>query len=851
MNLRALSAGASMVAVVVAGVALSAATHTIDPGPRLTIDDLQVTGDPAWIHGEQDGQPTVRFTVHNQGSTDVPGYAIEYHWVGDDGETTWLRGTKQNSTDVAGRLRADDSRDHEQAWDLLPHHRGEGTVRVTVTVDPPQGDDPGTQESIGLFVPVHHVAVNVPGEDQTIRPHETRFFRASMTNHGNQEEILRLEIEERRVEPEEVGSDLEEYLQHVDLVVPPGATRNSTLFVDYGFFGEDIPFSVTYDLQVETGYGRILNTTTPDLLGVAGTVPPESPFRLERTDASPLVVPSDGNLTRAFRLTNTGTSDDTYRVTALPATDWEAAADLPGADPPPGEGVRAALEAGLSMQFDLTVRAPEGALQGTPADVILRVVSDRRPTEPVDHAWSFRVQGPAVRIEPTEGWDATTYRGDPAHLMVSVHNDGDRATPEQAEVRLHADSATDPVANATVPSIRPGGTAEVVLDAGNHSVAGPVHLVADWASVPADIHVEALERELFIRDPSVILTPPAPLLGMPGETVGYRAGTHAFVVRNTGDSEETFLARVTTDGGEARLVSDAWFLLAPGGQRIIPIDHHLPDPAGTMVGVNASVHVSIEDRPDLNWTAGVVTGIVDVLPPTLEPGALPALWTTGEALNLTVSVVDDSAVHAVQVDHTDPSGARTVHAMRPDAGGAGPWTHEVVLSLAGNHSFVFIAQDAHGNEASSVTSVVGARPFPPPVVELLALSDGDKVHPSNAFDVRVQDGLPIARVTARALNDTGGTVWERDLEVSDGTARFDFAGTPLGDVTVVVEAVNAAGGHSNQTVSVSVVPRTAAQPDGLDGDGGKTLPVSVVLPALSVALGGVIARRWRTGGGRP
>lgn len=814
--------------------------------PDVAILGLHVTGDPQWIHGEAVGEPTVHFTVRNRGTTPIPGYTIEYLWV-QDGRAEWLRGSQQSSTDPGpwgdpprSDLGSGQSRQHSQSWSLQDDQRGDGAVRIRVTVGTQTSGNPGAQATVSLSVPVHEVELSVPGQGQTIRPLETRFLRVHVANHGNVPETVTLE---RTAHADPAGrlADLSDHLQYEALIVPPGGAVVSPLFIDYRFSGDHSPFTAWYTLRAATAYGRTLEATTPVLSSGQGDLPEASTFRLERVDSTAptasTTVPADAAATVEYRITNTGASADTYRVTALPATGWSADLVLPGATPPSGGGLRAALEPGGSLDFQLQVQAPADAAPGTPADVTLRVTSDRRPTQPADASWPFRVGGPAPRVEPAGDWDAPVYVGDDVRVAVRLHNDGDEATTVGTlRLRILPAPGAQPILAATVeaPAVLPGRSAVVEMDAGTYREPGPAHLLVHWSG--AEVHAQGLERERFLREAAASLTPPAALAGAPGELVGYRAGDHVLLVRNAGNAEETFRASVLS--GDAVLVSDPVFTLAPGQQRSLSLDHRVPLPAGGLDEVEATFQVTVADRPDLAWSAAVTTRVEDVNAPALRPVHVPALWNLGVPLEVEVVAEDDSAVSSVRLHHTGPAGAVTVHDLA-DAGSS-RWVH-TLLPAAGNHTLALTARDAHGNEATLAAVPLEVRPVPPPAVRVLGAGDGARLRPDATLQVHVEDDLPIHSVRVEARDARDRVLWQRDLVPDADPIGFDLRDTPPGVVTLVVEVTNSAGSSRNQSLAVTILDATPPRPD-VDMS-GNAAPAPALWAVLAAVLTGARARR--------
>lgn len=821
----------------------SATTQTTNP---FRIEGLHVDGDPRWVDGEPQGQPAVHFTLRNSGST-ATAYVIEYHWV-RSGQATWLRGTQEHSTD-GGTLAGDESRPFDQEWGLRPEHQGAGAVRVTVKAGATAGS--ATSDSWSLFVPVHDMDLAVEGDGGEIHPGETRFFRIHATNEGNLDQTILLD-RTGHAEPAGRLADLADLLQHGELVVPPGETRTTTLFLDYEFSGDANPFQAWYDVTVGTAYGRTLAAATPVLNATMGTLDDGSAVWFERTGDGPPYVPFAAPVEDLFHVENVGPSDDTYRIRTQAEPGWTVLVGLDGVAWAAEQ--RVALTSGQVEDFHLSVEPPAHAVRGTPADVTVRILSDR-PMDPVERTWTYRVHGPAVRVEADPHWEASPYLGDEAKAVVRLSNDGDEPTPDSGTLRLtwEAAGSTLNTSDVAIPVLGPAESVVVDVAAGNHSVAGVVTARVEWSEDEDDpVYAPSLTRDVFVRRAEAVVVPAAALHGAPGELVGYRNGQHAFVVRNDGNAEETFVAEAMAEAGSATVASDAVFQLAPGEQRTLAVDQRIPRPSGDLLEVDATLEIRVQARPDLNWSAGVTTAIEDDVPPMVEEPRLPGLWTSGQDLPLTLMADDDSEVSAVWVLHTDHEEIDAVHALAP-SNESGRWTVVLPGLHTGDHSFVFGAQDAHGNDVETSSDVVEVRPVPPPALEVTGPAEGAEVVANATFAVRVEDPLGVERVSASARNESNAIVWERAIVPDAGNYSFNLTGTPPGLVTVKVEAVNPAGSRSHQTLNLTVKapPAPAPSPEPTGGPAAvppeEVTPVPAVWPVVAVLVGLGLRRMhaWR------
>ncbi len=864
---------APLVAVVLLAAMLVSPTlsaQPTDPYPDLAVTGVKVLGEqtPQWIEGEAvPATVEVQATINNAGGSDAWGYRLDYYWVDGAGRSTYLNGNELSSFDVwdGGPLGPKQSRDHHPIeWVVQPDQRGLGSLRVVLT---PAGYDhhaDNNQIVRPVDVKVHDIDLSVPGPQQPLRdPSETRFLPVRVTNNGTVPEVVALSVAAETVQPADRSTDVMASLQYTSLIVQPGETKESTLFVDYLFSGDTGDFTARYDIEATTTYGRVVTASSPLFVSTGGQPTPDSLALVDRADALPLMVPQSGAVTRKFLVSNVGPHEDTYRVGPSTAPGWTATVGLEGLDD--AAFVRIALGPGDSTPVRMTLHAAEDAVRGTPTEAGIRVQSDRPtdpqqqqwPAEPVDRTWPFRVHGPAVRFDPAPGWDLQPYQGDPVRAAVVVHNDGDEPTPDASLLRLAVTGAQETTATRGAPAVPAGAQHGLeILAQVNHAGAGPVIFKIDWQGPGATpFHQEPLRVEGFVRVPLVTIAAAEGMEGMPGQTLQYRTGDHAFVVHNDGNAEETFTVAAHAEAGAVHVVIDPVFTLAPGDNRTVAFDHHLPIPSGSRTQVNVTLEVAIDGRPDLNWNATAATRIIDRASPVVTRPTLPAQWALGGTLPVRVNVTDDSAVATVDVVHVLPGGNAKTHAMTLDPDQTGAWLAELLLAAPGDHLFRFVAHDLHGNNASVEAGPVAVHVIPAPTLALEGPAEGETVSPGTTYRVNASDVRPVTRVNVTVRDAAGALIWAADLDLAQHAPAFNLTAIPNGPLTITLDAWNDAGATARvvRNVTMAGQPNPDVDPvtdSGVEpGDDGRftpSPPVAAVLMAL-VAL----AERIRRGGRSP
>lgn len=830
--------------------------------PNLVVTDLRILEQydtPEWIDGEvSPATVEVQATIHNNGGSPSMGYRIDYYWVDDDG-ADWLNGEPSNSFDISERVieEGDTYKQPPMQWDILPDQHGSGALRVVLQ---PSGHDRDSTDNTftnATHIAVHDIHVSFSEADRTLHnPADTRFVRVQVRNDGTVAETVGLAIAQETVQPAVRSGDIASSLQYDSLDVAPGETMESTLFVDYLFSGDHGQFTASFDIEA-TAYDRVLSATTPLFFNGEGAPPADAPVQLQRRDNDPLVVPESGAVTRGFSVTNVGDAPDTYRVQPVKDPAWTASVGLPGLDD--GPHVRIALEPGQTQAVRMTLQAPDDAAPGAPTEAGIRVQSDRPmdpdddpwPTDPVEAVWTYRVAGPAVRIEPAADWDLQPYRGDPVHASVVVHNDGTEPTPIPSNLRLVVSEGDDASATLAPPEVVERGASKAmqlnppVVFTGE----GLVVFTVDWLTPDTTIHQEPLQLEGFIHVPDATIHAADNLTAAPGETVGYRTGDHAFTVTNSGNAEETFAASANAAVGGVHLVSNPTFTLSPGQSRTVALDHHVPLPTGPLQAINVTLHVAISGRPDLNWTASTTTEILDENPPIIEPVALPVEWALEGTLPLNVTTTDETSIASVDVTHLGPDGRVDVHAMAAATVGD-HWLLGVKVDEVGDHAFSFKAWDIHGNNATLDAGTVRVHPIPPPALTLTGPVEATVVSPNSTFQVNVTDIRPIADVKVQFEVIANEPFWQSTLDLDQGIADFNASAAPNGPFAIIVEATNDAGAKTRvvRNVIMEGQPETSSTDDqGEARINDKDTPPPSITGILLALL--AMARRMRRRGG--
>lgn len=797
------------------------AAQAVDVYPDLAPTNIKVLGQtPQWIDGESSPAiAQVQATIRNHGGSDAWGYRLDYYWVDGNGTSTFLNGEELRSFDVwdGPPLGTKQNRDHPPIeWIVQPNQRGLGSLRVVMTPVGYDHEANNNQFARVVDVKVHDIDLTIPGPQQPLRdPAETRFLPVRVTNNGTVPEVVALTISAQTIQPAERSDDVRASLQHTSFSIQPGETLESTMFVDYLFSGDPGEFTARYDIQANTTYGRLITASSPQFIKTGGQPTPDSPTKVDRADALALSVPQFGAATRKFLVSNIGLHNDTYRIGPITTAGWNATVGLEGLED--AESVRIALGPGQSTLVRMTLHAANDAVPGTPAHAGIRVQSDRPtdplqqpwPSEPLDRTWPFRVHGPAVRFEPAPDWDLQPYQGDPVHAAIIVHNDGDVPTPN-GSLRLAVTGAQQTNATQSAPTV-PAGTNQLLAIRApiNHSGAGPVVFTIDWqhpASAP--FHHETLQVEGFVRVPNATIHAAGGLNGTPGQTLQYRIHDQAFVVRNDGNADETFVVAAHAEAGTVQIVNGLVFTLAPGDQHTVAVDHHIPRPSGTRTHANVTLEVSIDGRPDFNWNATTTTRIIDHAPPTVTGPTLPAEWALGSTFPVRLNLTDDSGVATVAAAHVLPDGSATTYAMTSDPDEAGVWLATFRLDVLGDHRFRFVAHDLHGNNASVEAGPVAVRTIPAPTLALQGPIEGETVSAGTTFFVNAIDVRPVNRVNVTVRNVTGTILWATDLDPQHPPA-FNLSAAPNGPLTITIEASNDAGATARVIRNVTL----QGQPD--------------------------------------
>lgn len=818
--------------------------------PDLEVEHVRIIGpDPMWTD-DQATDTRISVTVRNNGGApSVEGYTITYEWL-DGNQARPLNGERQNSIDIHPALgesillETGKNRTHEIDWNLQPDQRGDVPIRVTIQPLGANGRTNNDEAVHNVFVPDRHVILE-PLDSETnmpIRAHETQFVRIPVTNLGNEDQIVGINVtandegETEKLVATLIPSDA----AMTGLLVSAGETVTATLFVNYNFLGEKDPdFSISYDIDVDTGYGSSVQDTTPTFTYSDDDMTAGSPATMEYLGPVPLMADPGGDVDALLRITNTGNGSDTYSVSALfQQAGWDAAVDLP----------KIGLDAGETQIIKAKASAPsqENAVLGSHATMTASFLSDRDAVLQIPSTHlpvPLRLHGPSITVTPGDGWPEEPYAGEPEIYPVLISNDGDEETLPNGTVTL---TITDPdgtttqivqVVNDTIaPGLRGQKTLTFDLNETFPDQGGILRATAEWTSAQdRSIATKDLATEMLLHDPDIAIDPPTPLAGMAGEMVGYRTSGHVFLVHNNGDAPETLRISIQASAGNVNLALDNdTILIGPGDARSIPFDHHLPESVGNMTDDMVTLQANIVGRDALTWDAQVATSILDSVPPTItSAGTWPSEWTLGTDLPIRVNVTDDSTIQEVNVTHTDPSGQQSNHTMSPV--GSDQWGLSLPLDVIGNHTFTIHAEDIYGNTADLTLPDVSVAAIPPPTVSLTFNGNTSAVNASEPFQVVVADERNVTADLIIEWTDNSTTVLQKPLPLSSaGHASFDLADVPPGNLTISVHATNDAGAAASE--SLAIVLSGPAEASSSDDDSTDTqdtdTPRGIPAPAL-------------------
>ncbi|HUR61042.1 MAG TPA: hypothetical protein VM286_01590 [Candidatus Thermoplasmatota archaeon] len=358
---------------------------------------------PYWADGISHGT-TIRVSVTNQGSQATT-YTLSYYWHVAD-QNHYLRGSAQSSTDApATPLQPDESRVHELAWTPLLTQTGDDEVIVVA-----KAGLSTSVERLPVAVPVHdlQVAWDDPSADGSIRVDETRFFRASILNLGNSQELLALRLAGQtpglatRVEP-------------ASAALAPGGTQRVTFYVSWPFGSGPAPAASQYRLEAT-------NASVPDwkestgprsIDPVAGSLPPGF-LSTSVEPGTPPTAPAAGLPFQAsFRVRNTGSGDDSFDFAADGPSGWGMRTDPMGIDLLPGE----------SKEVLLLADVPASTPPGQAVSFTLHALSERGPSGDASGAVQVVSSGPIPRISAIE-IPTPFYLGDEGAVRILLQNAG-------------------------------------------------------------------------------------------------------------------------------------------------------------------------------------------------------------------------------------------------------------------------------------------------------------------------------------------------------------------------------------------------------------------------------------------
>lgn len=745
---------------------------------------------PAWTDGIG-SQAIVRIVVFNNHRT-ASSYQVSYAWQDADGETP-LNGAPENSFDVSeSPLAFNRSRQHDFTWRLQPGQDGAGSVvaRVQPTahetsdgvVDRNPGDNVLARE---VFVRTRSLTLTADPTPAAIEPEARGFVRVALRNEGNSVEQVTLSIVSAPADPRllaEFGRTVVE--------VPARSTRNESLLVSFRPDGDFSPFSHTYLVRADPGFGADRTVrTAPVRQGDSGPLG-DYAFSLVRLDDETLVAAPGNDASTTFRITNMGQRDDVYRSHASVPAGWMASA----------EPSQVALRPGEDALLRLTVRPPQDAVQGSVAKASLAMAASLLPdTQAID--LDLRVAGPAPRIVSLR--TDTVFVGAPAVAHVELANPGDAIRHSSTlTLSVRSPGLPDATPSAPVPPLARGERTTVSIPVAAPVSGGHLRLNATW--VNAGPAAPSQSYSTLVHDVALRVQAPAASAASPGETVAYRNQTHSFVVSNLGNAVENVQLGVEVESGEAAIEGDTVIMLEPGQSWRVPVRQDLPNPASA-TRVNLTVTASAGPRTASNLTA---TRVLDLDAPILRATALPPRWNVGPAhgLPLALRIEDDSAIAMANATVVAPSGQR--HIVPLVLATDGLHRGGTTLVEPGNHTVRFAARDVAGNSARSAAFVVTATQLPPPVIRLEGVLPGGNLT-GRLVRLNVASELAVATLQVEVRQANAST--QHELPVVDGNATLDLSRFEAGPVHLTIIASDASGATGRLEA-----PLRLAQPPGQD-----------------------------------
>lgn len=788
-----------------------------DAMPDLAVTNVRMLAGPE----RQDGEPiqssfAVYVTVLNRGGT-AAAYSIEAFWQSADGAPSPLNGA--NATPVLEEPLAPEEgpRTTELGWTLQPEQDGAGKVIVHVapitTNDLSDARPEDNERTMPVFVRSRHIQFEAVGLDMRVDAGTTGFLRFAIRNLGNSQETVILTVPGR---PSDVR--LTAFLESSLVRVPAGGVALATLYVNYAPNGNLAPFSVTYGVAANPGFGTLLLAQSKTLQN--GSASPASGASFEAARApGPLVraaVGSEGRTT--VTITNTGVVADNYTISSVNHPRWSAVV-VPN---------RLALYPGESGSVEVRVRPGTTEASGNQTALQISARSGRSPAHAVEIP--VIVAGAAPRLS-LSFVGPSLYPGDIPKVEVEVTNIGTE-TESGGTVRFSAQGAgTSPLQRDLVyPSIQPGESFVSMVDllpckGGPISINGT--LESDSGTVVGPILVGAMTHL-----PDLKLTPPLPLTGRPGSALNYTSG-QAFVVKNSGNLPEvvTFFAK----GVGVTLGTTSMFLQV-NETKVVPLVQTLPRPSGNQTELPVTLTTSVPGFSQ-RWSATVTSRLIDAETPKAKlVSNPPAKVKVGETTQVVIEARDNDDVARVTATVVDPNGTKAdLSFVR---GKADLWHVNITFSKPGLHSVAAKAVDLRGNPSSVLQWNPIVVKGLPPQLRVIGVPPSGSVNQTDLLRIVLEDDFGVDNLTVSWEQD--GKRGSQQLPTSDGVAFLDLTGLEPGKAKLVLKATNTRGENGTLALEVTVLKAAQIRPS----DWASALPIPAANLLVVPLLGALILRRW-------
>lgn len=496
---------------------------------------------------------------------------------------------------------------------------------------------------------------------------------------------------------------------------------------------------------------------------------------------------------------NTGNLASTFNVELKnPDTSWVATAT-------PQTLTLNPLQQG---SVSVSLRAPGDSLVGETLRVTAVVASASVPDRYDEETLVGAVSGSDLSVKSMVANTTTPYTGDPLALDIVVANEGNKAPPRNATLRvlLIQGGVERVIDEIDYPASElPGGrrfSARALWD--TTGVEGPGVLVAriDPADAIREIDDSAASNEaslaIVLRTFDVSLTAPEGLSGRPGEKVTYGERPHVFLLRHRGNQPtEPVRVHVESEHGWIDPEKAQISLELPRGAEVpVPVELIVPQVPGAATDA-LRVTVVPTLRPNSVVSASVTTRVLDEEKPrVLDVDVTPAKARIGENVTIEALVRDATGVREVKARLVSPANDTSTLPMAHVGGDR--WALRQSFTVAGDWR-VFVEASDNAEPANVNVTLDDLVPFTidpgsAPAIRL-AEGQGTTIRSGTPVKLNVTDPLGVAR----AAYVIRGITYDMPRPFQIDTSAF-----PAGNVEVLVEAENVYGVKAQQRFNLTV-----------------------------------------------